>query len=83
MIFQNVATYSYICTYVLNAQPCIVWEGKMFIEYTFTLKSFPALTLALSFITGSIFLKILALKRVSFQLIFFDFITKFEISHTI
>ena len=33
MIFQNVATYSYICTYVLNAQPCIVWEGKMFIEY--------------------------------------------------
>ena len=34
MIFQNVATYSYICTYVLNAQPCIVWEGKMFIEYS-------------------------------------------------
>ena len=39
MIFQIVATYSYICTYVLNAQPCIVWEGKMFIEYTFTLKT--------------------------------------------
>ena len=39
MIFQNVATYSYICTYVLNVQPCIVWEGKMFIEYTFTLKT--------------------------------------------
>ena len=33
MIFQNVATYSYICTYGLNARPCIVWEGKMFIEY--------------------------------------------------
>ena len=33
MIFQNVAAYSYICTYVLSAQPCIVWEGKMFIEY--------------------------------------------------
>ena len=34
MIFQNVATYSYVCTYGLNAQPCIVWEGKMFIEYS-------------------------------------------------
>ena len=35
MIFQNVATYSYICTYVLNAQPYM--GGEDVVEYTFTL----------------------------------------------